>query len=117
MPGEGLHLELRGSRGTDLDADVPEELQRLVGAVGERQRLGAREPCLEPTTRVGRDADGEKVGVDPEPAREPLDGVARRARLAALDLAHVLLRAAVTGELCLGQARRQPQRAHAIAEP
>ena len=51
-----------------------------------------------------------------KPGSQPLDRLARRARLAALDLAHVLLREALAGELRLREALRDPQLAHAIPE-
>ena len=72
-------------------AHVLDLLERLVALVRLGEGLGTREHRLDPAALVGRDAVLQEVGVDPEPLREPLDRLARRARLAALDLAHVLL--------------------------
>src|SRR5581483_3743208 len=54
--------------------------------------------------------------VDVEPGGEPRQRLAVRPRLAALDLADVLLRAPARGELALGQAGGDPQRTHPLAE-
>ena len=61
VTGEGLHLQLRCSGGTDLVTDAAEQLQRLVGTVRERQRLGARQRRLDAPAGVRRDADREKL--------------------------------------------------------
>ena len=95
-----------------------ERLGRLVVAMRFGQRLGPGEQRLDPAAQVGRDAAAEEAGVDAEPGREPRDRLVGRARLPALDLADVLLREPVAGELGLGQAgretkerRRSPSRA------
>jgi hypothetical protein len=48
---------------------------------------------------------------------EPFDRLRGRARLTALDLADVLLREAIAGELRLRQPSGDAQQAQAIAEP
>ena len=117
MTGESLYLQLRRAGRSDLVADADEEVQCLVGAIGERERLAARQRRLDPPARVGRDADRQELRVDAELAGEPLDRVGRRTCLPALDLAHVLLREAVARELRLRQAGGESQRAQAVAEP
>src|SRR5262249_54003759 len=52
-----------------------------------------------------------------EPLREPADRLCGRTRLAAFDLAHVLLREAAAGELALRQSGCDPELAEALAEP
>ena len=88
----------------------------VVVARGLDQRLGARERALEAAALVGRDAVREETGVDAEPDREPFDRLARRARLAALDLGDVLLREALARELALRQAGGDAELAEALAE-
>ena len=80
------------------------------------QRLGPGKRALEPAALVGRDAVREKTGIDAEPRSEPLDRLARRARLAALDLRHVLLREPLAGEVALRQAGGDTELAEALAE-
>ena len=80
------------------------------------QRLGPGECALEAAALVGRDAVREKAGVDAEPRREPLDRLARRARLAALDLGDVLLREALAREVALRQPCGDAELAQALAE-
>src|SRR5439155_16695722 len=58
----------------------------------------------------------EERRVDPEPVCEPGEHLAGRPRLAALDLAQVLLRAAVAGELRLGEAGADAELAQASAQ-
>ena len=71
---------------------------------------------LDAAALVGRDAAAEERRVDAEPLREPLDRLGGRARLAALDLADVLLREALAGELRLRHPRSEAERAKALAE-
>jgi hypothetical protein len=78
------------------------------------QSLRAREGSLDPTTLIGGDAAGEEARVDTEPLREPLDRLLRRAGLAALDLTDIFLREPVTGEVGLGQAGVDAQRAETL---
>ena len=86
-------------------------------AVRLGERLGADEQCLDPAAQVGRDAAAEERGVDAELRREPGDRLGGRARLAALDLADVLLREAIARDLGLGQPGSEAQRAQPLAEP
>src|SRR5205807_8084606 len=76
----------------------------------------ARRHRLDAAPLVGRDAVLEKVGVDPEPLPQPLDRLARRTRLAALDLADVFLAEAVAGQLGLRQSGRDTELAQALAQ-
>ncbi len=81
------------------------------------ESASARASCA--STRVRTSAETpcwRYCVVDAEPLGEPGDRVRRRARLAPLDLADVLLREAGAGELRLRQARRDAQRAHALAD-
>ena len=91
-------------------------LRRLVEAARARQRLGAGERGLDPAALVGRDAVREEGRVDSEPRGQPLDRLSRRAGLPALDLADVLLREALTGQLGLGQPGRHSKLAHALTQ-
>ena len=84
--------------------------------MGGGQRLGVLELRLDLRPLLRRDAGGEEDRIDAEPLGEPGDGRLRRARLAALDLADVLLREARARELRLREAGRHAQRAHALAE-
>ena len=81
------------------------------------ERFGAGQRRLDAAALVGRDAVGQVAGVDVEAAREPRDRLAGRTGLAALDLADVLLREPIAGELALCQARGDAQLAHALTEP
>jgi hypothetical protein len=70
-----------------------------------------------PTIPLGRgDACEEEIRVDPELLGKPRHRVGRRAGLATLDLAHVLLAEAASGEVCLGKPCGRAQRANAAAE-
>ena len=113
----GADVELDRVRRGDGGACLLEGLDRLLVAVALRERLGAREHCFDASALVGRDAAGEKSRVDVQPLREPLDGLGGRARLAALDLADVLLREALAGELRLRQPSGDAQQAKAVAKP
>ena len=94
-----------------------ELVDRVVVVAALRQRLGAGEDRLGPRALVARDAAREERRVDAEPRGEPLDRLARRLRLAALDLRDVLLREPVAREVALRQPRRDAQLAEALAEP
>ena len=113
----GADVELDRVRRGDRGACLLEGLDRLLVAVALRQRLGAREHRLDAAALVGGDAAREEGGVDVEPLREPLHRLGGRARLAALDLADVLLREAIAGELGLRQPGGDAKEAKAIAEP
>ena len=91
-------------------------LDGLAVAVRLRERLGAGEQRLDTAALVGRDTTGEKGGIDLEALRQPLDGLGGRARLAALDLADVLLGEAIAGELRLRQPGGHTQQAQPVAE-
>jgi len=77
------------------------------------ERLGARDGRLESAAVGRREPAREQAGVDAEPSGEPLDRVRRRARLAPLDLADVLLREPAARERGLAQTCREPQ----LAQP
>ena len=67
--------------------------------------LGARDRRLDLCVLIPGLARLEIRDVDPEPLADPTEGFLRRPRLAALDLADVLLREAVPRKLGLGQPR------------
>ena len=115
LSGERAELELGRVECADLLARLAEGIDGLLVAMGLGEGLGAREPRLDAIANVGRDAVLEVLGVHTEPLREPRDRVRRRAGLAALDLADVLLREPRPGELGLGQTGGDAQGAHAVA--
>ena len=117
LAGEGANLELCRSGRADVAAGGGEELGRLQRAVRLGERLGADEQCLDPAAQVGRDAAAEERGVDAELRREPGDRLGGRARLAALDLADVLLREAIARDLGLRQPGSEAQRPEPLADP
>ena len=80
-----------------------ERRDRLVVVARLVQRLRAGERTLEPAVLLGRNATRQEACIDAEPRGEPLDRLARRPRLAALDLGEVLLREPVARELALRQ--------------
>src|SRR6266566_2185984 len=91
-------------------------LPRLLDLACLDQRLGACNRSLEAAALVGRDAVREEAGVDAEPDREPVDRLARGPGLAPLDLADVLLREPVAGQITLRQARGDAQLPQALAQ-
>ena len=117
LAGEETGLELGGPGRGDFRTDLLELGDGLLVAVRLDERLGARQRRLDAAALVGRDAVRQVAGVDVEAAREPRDRLAGRARLAALDLADVLLREPIARELALCQARGDAQLAHALTEP
>ena len=116
LAGEGADLELCRSGGADVAPGGGEELGRLQRAVRLGQRLGADEERLDPAAQVGRHAAAEERGVDAELRREPRDRLGGRARLAALDLADVLLREAIARDLGLRQPGSEAQRPQPLAD-
>src|SRR4029079_8149385 len=99
-----------------LRTNLAERLDRLAVAVCLGEGLRPCEPRLDPRPHVGRHAVLEILVVDNEPRGEPRDRVGRRPCLAALDLAHVLLRETLARELGLGQPGRDSEGAHALAD-
>src|SRR6266545_888505 len=114
---EEARFELGGARGGNAGADLFELGDGLFVAVRLRERLGTREGGLDPAPLVGGDAVREVAGVDVEPACEPGDRVAGRARLATLDLDDVLLGESRACELGLRHARGDAKLTHTLAEP
>src|SRR5206468_10826200 len=110
------HFELRHPRRKDSRTDVLELLERLVVAARLEQRVRAGEGGVDTTALVGGDAVCEESRIDAEPLREPRDGLARGPRLAALDLADVLLREPVAREIGLGHPGCDPQLTEPLAE-
>ena len=107
------HVELERARAHD-ERQRPLILgDRLVEAVLLGERLGPRQQRLGLRLLVDGDAGGQEARVDAEPAREPLDRLRRRARLAALDLRDVFLREPVAREVGLRQAGGDAKRAEA----
>ena len=113
---EGANRELRNTRRPRCGDERLELCRRLLVLQRLDQRLGPGECALEAAALVGRDAVREEAGVDPEPRREPLDRLARRAGLAALDLGDVLLREALARELALGEACGHAELAQPLAQ-
>src|SRR5207248_2841937 len=114
---ERANLELRQARRAGGDEQRIELLLRLVVTAGLEQGLGARERRVEAAAPVGRDAVGQEAGIDPEPLGEPVDRLARGTGLAALDLADVLLREALPGQVALRHRRCDAQLAQPLPEP
>ena len=111
-----LDLELRQSGGEDSRACSLELLERLVVVVGLDEGLRAGQDCVDPAALVGGDAVREEARVDAQPLGEPLDRLARGTGLPSLDLADVLLREALAGQVGLGQVRRDAELAQALAQ-
>jgi hypothetical protein len=116
MSGEGAHLELHRPRRGDAAGDALVRPHRLLRAVGLAERLGARQRSLYPPALVGRDAACEEAGVHAQTRREPLHRLARRARLAPLDLADVLLGEALARELALRETGGDSETPHPFPE-
>ena len=103
---ERAELELAG---LGRVGDAVERLERLVEPLALDRGLSPHDGGLDLGVLVPRLAGLEIRGVDAEPLCDPRERLRRRARLAALDLADVLLREAVAGEIGLGQARSNAQ--------
>src|SRR5262249_53555271 len=121
LPRPGLdadqtHLEVGRARDEHRRPRVLDLLDGAIALVRLGERFGAREQRLDAAALVGRDAVLEKVRADPESLRQPLHRLARRARLAALDLAHVLLAETRAREVGLRQAGRNAQLANAVTK-
>ena len=114
---ERAHGELRHTRRPRRRDEQLELGRGVVVPPASIQSLGPSERALEPAALVGRNAVREEARVDAEPRREPLDGLARRPGLAALDLRDVLLREALAGELALGQPGGDPQLTEPLTDP
>ena len=82
-------------------------VDRLVVVAALEQRLGARQDRLGPRALVARDAAREERRRRRRAGGEPLDRLAGRLRLAALDLRDVLLREAVAARARSASARRR----------
>ena len=117
LTGQGANLELDRPGRPDVLSCVTERLDGVVVAVRLGQRLGACQHRLDPRANVGGHALREIRGVDTEPLRDPGDRLGGRARLAALDLADVLLREALAGELGLGHSRGDAKRTQPLSDP
>ena len=113
---ESPNLELEQSRRAGCLNEGLVLVGRLIVAVGLDQRLRTGERAFEPAALVGREAVGEEAGVDAQPRREPVDRLAGRAGLPALDLRDVLLGEPVARELALGQAGADTQLAQALSQ-
>ena len=105
LAGERADLELGRAGRADVAARRREELGRLGVAVRLGQSLGPGEQRLDPAAEVGRDAAAEERRIDAELRREPRDRLGGGARLAALDLADVLLREPIARRPGTGSAR------------
>ena len=116
LAGERAQLELGRAERRELLARLAERVDRLAVGVRLAQCLGAGELRFDAGANVRGDPVGQVLLVDAEALREPGKCLGRRARLAALDLAHVLLREALARELRLGEAGGGPQRTDSLAE-
>ena len=110
--------KLERSRCSALHArpDLAIRLDGVVVLLRGGQRLGASQSRLELRSIVRRDPGRQQDWIDAEPICQPGDGGLGRTRLAALDLADVLLREARAGQLRLRQARGHAERTEALAE-
>jgi hypothetical protein len=108
-------LERRDGNRLKRDAELLDLADDVLVGVRLERGLRAGDDAFDTLTLARGDSGLEEGGIDAEPAREPLDGLASRARLPALDLADVLLREAFAGELGLGQPARDPELADALA--
>src|SRR5262249_36825174 len=97
----------RPGRG-DLTGRLPEHLDRLRVAPRLREGLRAGDRRLDAVANVRRDARRQERRVDAETLCKPCGCLGIRSRLAALDLADVLLGEAVAGKLRLRQPGGQP---------
>ena len=113
----GADVELDRVRRRHGRANVLVRVDRLLVAIPLRECLGANEQGLDPAALVGRDTARQERGIDVEALRQPLHRVGGRAGLAPLDLADVLLREAVSGELRLRQPCGDAKEAEAVAQP
>ena len=99
----GAELELRSGKGREHGRELLDLGDRVLVLARLDRRLGARDDALHPLALARRDADLEEGRIDAEPRGQPFDRLRRRAGLAPLDLAHVLLGEAGAGEVGLGQ--------------
>jgi len=107
-------LERRNRDGRERDAQLVDLGDDLVVGVRLERGLGSGDDALHALALARGDSGLEERRVDPEAASEPLDGLAGRARLPALDLADVLLGEALAGQLGLRQPARNAQLADAF---
>ena len=107
LAGKRTRLELGQAGRQHGGADLLELLESLVVSTRLEQGVGAGKRGVDPAALVRGDAVREEACVDTEPLREPDDRLGGRTGLPALDLADVLLREAVAGEVGLGQRRRR----------
>src|SRR4029079_10853771 len=110
------HLEVDRACRDDGREGIGELVDRGVVVTALRQCLGPGQDRLGPGALVARDAALQERAVDAESKSEPLDRLARRPRLPALDLRDVFLREALACEIALRKSRRDPQLAQAIPE-
>ena len=109
-------LEIARAGALDRLLRTGELLERLgvLVCLGERLRAGERRLGAGPVGDA--DAGLEEVRIDAELLGQPLERVRRRARLAALDLADVLLREPAAGEVALGQAAGDAKRLEPLTD-
>ena len=113
---ERPHLQSRRSRLLRGRRRSPERLDRLLVAVGRGERLGPLELRLDLRPLLGGHTRREEHRIDAELLGQPGDRRLGRPRLAALDLADVLLREPLARELGLCQTCGHAQRADALAQ-
>jgi hypothetical protein len=117
LAGQRAQLQLEH----DLVGDQLPRVDVLLHGFGEAlvldQGLAAGESGLDAAALVGGDAGLEEERVDVQLPRQVLDRLGGRASFPQLDLADVLLREAVAGQLGLRQARVLPECAQALGDP
>ena len=97
--------------------DTAERLEHLVETLPLGRGLGAHHGGLDLGVLVPGLTGLQIRDVDAEALRDPAERLRRRPRLAALDLAHVLLREAVAREIRLRHAGGSAKLAQPFAEP
>ena len=96
--------------------DPLELLERFVVAPRLEESICARECGIDTSALVGRNTVRQVARVDTQSVGEPLDRLGRGFRLAALDLADVLLRESLARQVRLGHPPCDAQLAQTLAE-
>ena len=114
--GQRTRLELRHARRQNRRADALELLEGFFVPTRFQQCLRARKSCIDTSALVGRDTVGQEARVHAEPLGDPVDRLAGRAGLAALDLTHVLLGEPVARQIRLSHSGGNAEVTQALAE-
>jgi hypothetical protein len=116
LAGKGANQKRSRAGLLDGGSHRAEGLDRLRVLVCGRQRLCSLELRFDLRPLLRRHTGREVRRIDTELVGQPRDRRLRRAGLAALDLADVLLREAIARELCLRQPRGHAEQTDALAE-